>query len=336
MSVEYIFAFLSLALLFYVLFAGADFGAGILEAFCGKTKIEEQKKLIARAMGPVWEANHVWLILAVVILFEGFPEVYSFVSIYFHIPLTILLVGIILRGCAFTFKSYDAVKDGSQKVYSAIFVISSFLASLMFGVVIGGITLARFEEYPSSFYSAYVAPWLNLFSFSVGVFTCIIFAFLASVYLVGETRDPSLKKVFVQRAKACNILAILGGLLVFFAASYCGLDLFFLFTHKMIPLIAMITATTLLFPLWVFISIGKPMASRLIVALQVSCILVGWFGLQFPSLIVLPSKNLTIYNSGSPPETMKVLLEALIIGCALILPSLYYLLRIFKLRENHS
>ena len=96
--------FLGVSLLLYSLFAGADFGAGILEWFTGKNHRKEQQELITHAMGPVWEANHVWIILAVVILFNGFPRAYSQLSISFHIPLTIMLMGIILRGCAFTFR----------------------------------------------------------------------------------------------------------------------------------------------------------------------------------------------------------------------------------------
>src|SRR5918992_5235757 len=127
MLVESVAFFLAVSILFYCLFAGADFGAGILEAFLGSRSREEQRTVITHAMGPVWEANHVWLILAIVILFTGFPKAYSALSITFHIPLTLMLMGIILRGCAFTFRHYDAVRDRSQRYYSAIFVISSFL-----------------------------------------------------------------------------------------------------------------------------------------------------------------------------------------------------------------
>src|ERR671918_2405613 len=115
MWVESIAFFLAVSILLYCLLAGADFGAGILEAFLGDRQREEQRQVITHAIGPVWEANHVWLILAVVILFTGFPKAYSALSITFHIPLTLMLVGIILRGCAFTFRHYDAVRDRSQR-----------------------------------------------------------------------------------------------------------------------------------------------------------------------------------------------------------------------------
>src|SRR5258708_33694817 len=108
MLINIITIFLGLSLLFYCVFAGADFGAAILECFLGNKEREAQKRVIAGAIGPVWEANHVWLILAVVILFTAFPKAYSALSITYYIPLTFLLVGIIFRGCAFTFAHYDA------------------------------------------------------------------------------------------------------------------------------------------------------------------------------------------------------------------------------------
>ena len=118
--------FLALSLLAYVLFGGADFGAGIIEIFAGKVS----KKTITHAIAPVWEANHIWLILVVVILFMGFPAIYAQMSLYLHIPMVILLIGIVLRGTAFTFRHYDAIHDRSQWYYTSIFNLSSLLAPL--------------------------------------------------------------------------------------------------------------------------------------------------------------------------------------------------------------
>src|ERR1700760_2525167 len=118
--------FLWVSLLVYLLMAGADFGAGILELLNrGKNRslIRETSYTI---MGPIWEANHMWLIIAVVILFVGFPEVYTTVSVYLHIPLVIMLLGIIARGTSFSYRNYDAVKDHWQKFHSRIFISSSF------------------------------------------------------------------------------------------------------------------------------------------------------------------------------------------------------------------
>ena len=249
--VEAIAFFLAVSILFYCIFGGADFGGGMLEAFAGTARREEQRKVIAHAIGPVWEANHVWLILAVVILFTGFPKAYSALSVTFHIPLTLMLIGIVLRGCAFTFRHYDAVRDDSQRYYSAIFIASSFLTPLMLGIVAGGMLLGASSPPEAGFYVSFVRPWANLFCFAVGVFTCVLFAFLAAVYLVGETQDAEIKRIFARRALVLNALAILVGIAVFAAAELEGLPLARLFAERRLSLGSMIGATVILLPLWI-------------------------------------------------------------------------------------
>jgi len=103
--------FLWIALLIYLLSAGADFGTGIVELFTSSRERSRLRVTSYEAIGPIWEANHMWLIIAVVILFVGFPQVYTTVSVYLHIPLVIMLLGIIARGTSFTFRNYDAIVD---------------------------------------------------------------------------------------------------------------------------------------------------------------------------------------------------------------------------------
>lgn len=123
-----VIAFLWVSIVLYFILGGADFGAGIVELFTFRRKDKKiTKNLMYESIAPIWEANHMWLIIAIVILFVGFPEIYSFASIYLHIPLVLMLVGIIARGTAFTFRHYDAVKDEWQTVYTQIFYYSSLL-----------------------------------------------------------------------------------------------------------------------------------------------------------------------------------------------------------------
>ena len=90
--------FLMFSLLLYVVLAGADFGAGIIELFSSKNNQSITKKTVYRVMGPVWEANHIWIIILMVILWVGFPDFYNVLVVYLHIPLTLILLGITLRG----------------------------------------------------------------------------------------------------------------------------------------------------------------------------------------------------------------------------------------------
>ena len=139
MLMEAIIFFLGFSIVFYVLFGGADFGAGVLEMISGNMN----RKTIAHAIGPVWEANHVWLILVVVILFMGFPKIYSTLSLYLHIPLLIMLIGIVFRGTAFAFMHYDAIQGRSNRVYNWAFKISSIITPLFLGIVVGAVVLGR-------------------------------------------------------------------------------------------------------------------------------------------------------------------------------------------------
>src|SRR5579863_8039288 len=216
--------FLGVALAFYAILAGADFGAGMLEWFLGRDRRDEQRNLITEAMGPVWEANHVWLIIAVVILFNGFPRAFSTLCISFHIPLVVMLLGIVLRGCAFTFRHYDTEKDHWQSVYTAVFAVSSVLTPFMLGVVAAGLMLGRIRA-DGSYGDRFLAPWLTGFGAALGLFVCTLFAFLAAVYLAGETGDRDLRDRFVRRAKVANGLSVVAGLLVFGAAQMSGLPL---------------------------------------------------------------------------------------------------------------
>src|SRR5271154_4221644 len=110
------------SLIFYVLTGGADFGGGVFDLLARGPRAEAKRALIARAIGPIWEANHVWLILALVILFTGFPRALAAIATTLHGPLTLMLFGIVLRGTAFIFRTYDA---GSERRWARAFAIAS-------------------------------------------------------------------------------------------------------------------------------------------------------------------------------------------------------------------
>lgn len=328
MLIEIIIFFLGLSIVFYVLFGGADFGAGVLEMLSG----ERDRQTIAHAIGPVWEANHVWLILVVVILFMGFPKVYSAMSVHLHIPLLIMLVGIVLRGTAFTFMHYDAIQDRSNKVYSRVFKISSVLAPLFLGVVAGAATLGAINPESNSFREAFIAPWFNLFSFSVGLFTVTLFTFLAAVYLIGETEDKSQRQAFTKVARRLNGAAVVIGVLVFASAEWSGLPLLSLFIESWLAILMVAIATLLLPAIWWSLTQSKVVLSRIFAAAQVIIILLTWFWVQFPVVINRQAgvADLTFFNTVAPEATLIQLVWALVIGSCIILPFLFYLMKTFK------
>src|SRR6195952_5708790 len=144
------------AILLYLLMGGADFGAGIIELFTGPKNKSKTRKTMYQAIGPIWEANHMWLIIAIVILFVGFPLIYTTMSVHLHIPLAIMLLGIIARGTAFAFRHYDAVIDDMQKLYNKIFVYSSFITPLFLGIIAGSAVSGAIDLKAHNFWDAYI------------------------------------------------------------------------------------------------------------------------------------------------------------------------------------
>src|SRR6201991_2301683 len=151
--------FLWMSLLIYVLSGGADFGAGIIELFASRITKSKIRTASYSAIGPIWEANHMWLIIAVVVLFVGFPQIYTAVSVYLHIPLVVMLLGIIARGTAFSFRHYDAVKDDWQDLYNKIFRISSVVTPFFLGIIAASTVSGAIDNTSNNFLSAYVFSW---------------------------------------------------------------------------------------------------------------------------------------------------------------------------------
>src|SRR5262245_645086 len=129
-----------LALLAYTLTGGADFGGGVWDLVATGPGAEAQRQRIARTLSPIWEANHVWLIAVIVVLFVGFPVAFSVMSIALHVPLTLMLIGIVLRGCAFVFRTYDPERSGA---WGRVFAIASLLTPVMLGICLGAAASGR-------------------------------------------------------------------------------------------------------------------------------------------------------------------------------------------------
>jgi cytochrome d ubiquinol oxidase subunit II len=210
--------FLWVALLLYLVMGGADFGAGIIEMFTSNKNKSRTRRIMYNAIGPIWEANHMWLIIAIVILFVGFPVIYATMSTYLHIPLTVMLMGIIARGTALTFRNYDAVHDNMQKIYNKIFVYSSFITPLFLGIIAGSAVSGRVDPQATNFMDAYIYSWLNWFSVAIGFFTVALCGFLAAIYLIGEANDDSERKSFIRKARLMNVAAVIAGSVVFIAS----------------------------------------------------------------------------------------------------------------------
>ena len=326
--------FLALSLLLYCLLGGADFGAGVLEIFLQKKHHAEHHKIIEKAMGPVWEANHMWLILMVVILFVGFPEVYSRISINLHIPLTAMLIGIIARGCSFTFRHYDAKKGRSQKSYTVFFIFSSLWTPFFQGVIMGALISGGIHSEFTTYREGFVDPWFRPFPLALGLFTVCLFTFLAAVYLIGESPEGEVRQSFTRRARFASIATVIAGGLVFFCGWKDGVAIMPSFMVSGLTRVCLVLATLSLPILWIALKKEWIWMTRALAGAQVVFILAAWLWIQFPVLVHVPGGDLTFVNTHAPEKTLFQLAAALVVGSTLILPSLFYLFRVFKLDEE--
>lgn len=328
-------ALLAVSLNAYVLFGGADFGGGVWDLFATGPRRDRQREVISHAIGPIWEANHVWLILAIVLTFTCFPAVFARLGTVLHIPLTLMLFGIVLRGSAFTFRTYDDEHDAAQRRWGRVFAGASLVTPVLLGVCIGAVAAGRVGPLAraGSFADRFVDPWLTPFSLAVGVLTLALFAHLAAVFLTLETRDPDLVGDFRARALWSGLAVFLtafGALIIApKEAPLMGVGL--LGSRWALPfhLATGAAAIVVLAALWW----RRYHLARVAVGVQVSLIMWGWVLAQYPHVI---PPDLTVTGTAAPEVTLRLVLTALGLGAIVLLPSLVYLFRIFKAAPTDS
>jgi cytochrome d ubiquinol oxidase subunit II len=312
----------------YVLLGGADFGGGVWDLLATGPRRDRQRAIIADAIGPIWEANHVWLILVVVLLFTCFPPAFAQLSIVLHIPLSLMLIGIVLRGSAFAFRSYDTHPDDVQRRWGRIFAYASLVTPIVLGVVVGAIATGNVGRPPGDrFVDVYVRSWLQPFPLAVGLLTLVLFAFLAAVYLTLEANDPALRDDFRARAIGAGIAAFgAAALALVLARRDAPLVWEYLLGSGWAAVVHLVTAAaavTALLALWR----RQWRLARVAAVVQVSCILWGWALAQYPYLL---PPDLTYQSAAAPAVTLELVLGALVVGALVLFPSLYYLFRVFK------
>lgn len=332
-----VIAFLWVALGMYVIFGGADFGAGIVELFTKKEFKEKTQKIMYNSIGPVWEANHMWLIISIVILFVGFPVIYATLSEFLHIPLVIMLLGIIARGTSFTFRNYDVIKDKWHNLYSYIFTLSSLITPLFLGIIAASTVSGSIDSEATNFLDAYIFSWLTWFNVAVGFFTISICGFLASIYSIYSANDILEKDYLRSLARKFSFAIFLTGGLVFVVSFWKDIPLTkWIFTNWM-GYFAVSLATLSILVLNIFIQLKYDIFIRVIAGFIVLMILFAVSYSHFPNLLIFKNGTaISLFQTDYSPATINMLGWALLLGSIFILPFLFYLIYSFNKKTKYS
>lgn len=317
------------ALVIYVLTGGADFGGGIVALLARGPRRDDIRELVFHALAPIWEANHVWLIVAIVLLFVAFPKVFAAVTTALHIPLTVMLIGIVLRGAAFVFAQYDEETSRARYWWQRVFMWSSLLTPVTFGVVVGAVASGRIRVEPQSglVQIGFVEGWLAVFPLLVGGFAATLFAYLAAIYLILETQETDIREWLRKLAFGLGVALGVGAWVTLWWAQHETLTVYDRLVHSALArpfhVVTGVTALLVLWALWQ----RRYTVARLAAGAQAIAIMVGWALAQYPALIV---PDMTLANSAAPDTVLRPLLIALVAGSFVLIPSFAYLYWVFK------
>jgi cytochrome d ubiquinol oxidase subunit II len=331
-SAELVAGILWIALTAYAVLAGADFGGGVWDLFAAGPRAHEQRASVAEAMGPVWEANHVWLIFMITGLFTAFPVTFAVLGLALYVPFTIAMVGIVLRGASFAFRAHGAAAVGPLSRWGVVFGVASIVTPIFLGTAVAAVASGAIRAPHGQVASGFLEGWTTPLAVVIGLFALSMCAYLAATYLMVENEHrPALLSDFRRRAIvaaiASGVFALLAVAISFFEAPRLLQSL----TGRGWPLfvLALLNGPLALWAVWR----SRPHIARVAVIGQVVFVLWAWAVGQWPYLV---PPDLTIAATASPPATLTGMLTVIIIGGLLLLPSLWLLFRVFKARNPEA
>jgi cytochrome d ubiquinol oxidase subunit II len=302
----------------YAVFGGADFGAGFWSLIAGRDERGRRTRdLVDWAIGPVWEANHVWLIFVLVVLWTGFSTAFEAIFSTLLIPLSLAALGIVLRGSGFAFHK-TARRLAGRRLAERIFGVSSLLTPFFMGTVIGAIAAGKVPVGNAA--GDPVSSWLNPLSLVIGALFVATSAYLAAVFLVSDARRAGavdLERYFVRRALAAAVVAgalAVAGIVALHADArfvYDGL------TSEGLPLVvvSLVAGAGVL----VLLRRGAPRGARPLAVVAVAAVVWGWGVAQHPYLL---PQVLTIDAGAAPAATLTTLLIVFGVAVVLVVPSI--------------
>jgi cytochrome d ubiquinol oxidase subunit II len=302
-----------IAMSLYAVLGGADFGGGVWDLLASGPRAGAQRAAITAAIGPVWEANHVWLIFAIVASFTCFPAAFADVTVGLYTPLSFALVGIVLRGAAFVFRNYAGDAPGIARTWTVVFGAASLLAPFFLGDALGALATGRYA-------------WMSPFALAVGAFAVTMCAQIAATFILHEIDDPEIRGDFRRRAIRATLAVWVVGAVPVALAAATEPTTFAALAHP-VALVAIAVALIAGVVTIACVDTHRDLAARAAVAIEAVAVLGGWFGGQAPALV--PGR-FTFASAASSEAMIDAFLIVSAIGTALLIPSLVLLFRVFK------
>jgi cytochrome d ubiquinol oxidase subunit II len=309
---------LMLGITAYALFGGADFGAGFWDLVAGGAERGARPRAIAQhAIGPVWEANHVWLIFTLVVLWTAFSEAFASITLTLFVPLSIAALGIVLRGSSFAFRK-EVQRTSSLRNFGAAFAASSVLVPFCLGAVAGAIASGRVPAGGNA--GDPWDSWLNPTSILGGVLAVTVCAYLAAVYMVWDARrlaDDDMVEYFRHRAVGSAIVA---GVVVTAGVFVLHDDATYVFhglLSRALPLVILSGLCGL--GSLILLLLRKNSVARLLAMGAVASVILGWGVAQWP--YILPT-SLKVSAAAAPDATLAAVLVVFVVAVVVIVPSL--------------
>jgi cytochrome d ubiquinol oxidase subunit II len=318
------------ALIVYALTGGADYGGGVIDLFARGPRANDLRALIARAIGPIWEANHVWLILVIVLMFVCLPKAFAAIMTALHIPLTILLIGVVLRGSAFVFRAYDDPSDEVQRRWSLVFAVASVVSPWALGATLGAvasgaITFDAAGRVQTDFVSAWAAP----FPAVVGLFVVALFTLLAATYLTLETDDAELQDALRSQGLGAGVSAGVFGFTALALSEAGAPRVWAGLTEQVWSLPFQVLTGAVAIGALVALTARRWALARAAAAAQVVLIALGWAFSQAP--YALPP-SLTLTEAAAPASLITLVLTILGGGAIFLIPAFILLYKVFGKR----
>jgi cytochrome d ubiquinol oxidase subunit II len=325
---------IGVGLTLYIVLGGADFGGGVWDLLARGRGHERERDLIAEAIGPVWEANHVWLIFVVTALFAAFPPAFAALGVALYLPFSLAIAGIVFRGAAFAFRQHG--EGGTwQRRWTRVFGIASIATPVLLGMAGAAIASGRIRIGPGGTVDAGLwSAWTGPLSIAAGALALVMCAYLAAVFLTAEAAlrgDAELAEMFRRRAV---VSAIAAGVLAAVGLVVAAVDAPALWEGMREdgwPLVVLSGAGGLASLLLIVRRHDR--SARVAAAVAVASVVAAWGVAQWPYLI---APDLTAADAAAPPSALRPIAVGLVLGGLLLVPSLLLLFRVFKAARTMS